>query len=113
MAEHSSIFLGFEKLVGRENFNNWKFGMKMALMHEGLWGCIEGYPEDDTTKENVKQKSEQKALAKICLMVQPCTYPHDRNARSAKEAWQNLSKAYEDTGLSRRLSLIRQLVRIK
>lgn len=113
MAENSCISMGFEKLAGRENFNDWKFGMKMALVHSNLWVCIDGYPEGDTTATDAKVRADQKALAKICLMVQPCAYPHVRNAGTAKEAWQNLLKAYEDKGLSRRLGLIRQLVRIK
>lgn len=109
----AEVQLAFEKLAGRENYNNWKFGMRMALIHENLWKSIEGYQADDQSKESEKKRCDEKALAKICLMIKPIAYTHVRSAKTAKEAWDNLQKAYEDQGLSRRLSLIRRLVRIR
>lgn len=85
----------------------------MALIHENLWYTIEGYPQNDATQEPEKKRKDQKALVKICLMVKPCAYAHVRSAESAREAWLNLQKAYEDKGLSRRLTLLRTLVGIK
>lgn len=113
MADSGGVQLGFEKLSGRENFNDWKFGMKMALIHENLFRTIEGYPDNDKTEQAQKDRLDQKALAKICLMVKPSAYAHVRSAKTAKEAWNNLQKAYEDKGLSRRLSLMRGLLRIR
>ncbi|KAG5893139.1 hypothetical protein JTB14_034159 [Gonioctena quinquepunctata] len=46
-------------------------------------------------------------------MVQPSAYAYVRSASSAKEAWSNLEKAYEDKGLSRRLALLRSLFAVK
>lgn len=111
-SSHSNL-LSTEKLCGRENFNNWKFAIKMALIHENLFRCIDGYDADDKTTESERTRLDQKALAKICLMVNPVAYPYVRNAKTAKEAWDNLCAAYEDKGLSRRLTLIRNLVRVK
>ncbi|CAL1672080.1 unnamed protein product [Lasius platythorax] len=105
----SAVHLAFEELDDRESYNNWKIGMKMALIHENLWHAIEGYPEEDSSTESEKNRKEQKALAKICLMVKPCAYAQVRSAESAREAWLNLQKAYEDKGLSRRLALLRTL----
>lgn len=114
MAEntHSNLIIT-EKLSGRDNFNNWKFAVKMALIHENLWRCIDGYTADDSSTVNERLRLDQRALAKICLMVQPVAYPYVRTAKTAKEAWDNLCKTYEDKGLSRRLTLIRNLVRVK
>lgn len=109
----SASHLAFEKLDGRESYNNWKFGMKMALIHENLWYSIEGYPVDETPTEKEKTRKDQKALAKICLMVKPSAYAYVRSAETAEEAWKKLQKAYEDKGLSRRLSLLRTLAGIK
>lgn len=109
---NSSLF-SFEKLIGHENYNNWKFSMKMMLIHEDLWRCIDGFAEDDRATVADKTRLDQRALAKICLMMQPCAFPHVRTAETAKDAWQNLSKAYEETGLSKRISLIRGLVRVR
>lgn len=113
MTDGSGVQLGFEKLSGRDNYNEWKFGMQMALIHCDLWQCIEGYSVDDTIKADEKKRKDQKALAKICLMVNPVAYPHVRTAKTAVEAWSNLQKAYEDKGLYRRLSLFRTLVRVR
>lgn len=76
--------------------------MKMLLIHEDLWDAVEKVDEKD-------EKKSQKALARISLSVQPAAFPHIRNAKGAREAWLNLAKAYEDQGLCRRLSLLRQL----
>ncbi|XP_039313806.1 uncharacterized protein LOC105196674 isoform X1 [Solenopsis invicta] len=114
MSESSSaVHLAFEKLDGRESYNNWKFSMKITLIHENLWGAIEGYPDEDTSSVAERTRKDQKALAKICLMVKPCAYPYVRSAENAREAWLNLQKAYEDKGLSRRLSLLRTLAGMK
>lgn len=46
-------------------------------------------------------------------MVKSCTYAHVRSAKSARETWLNLQKAYEDKGLSRKLTLLHTLAGIK
>ncbi|KAG6465891.1 hypothetical protein O3G_MSEX015473 [Manduca sexta] len=97
----------FEKLKGIENYSTWKFTMKMTLIHEDLWDCIT--EECDDVQDKDYEKKSLKALAKICLSVNAPAFPHVRNAKTAKEAWSNLSKAYEDKGLCRRLSLLRSL----
>ncbi|CAA9994150.1 unnamed protein product [Nesidiocoris tenuis] len=94
-----------EKLAGMENYNNWKFSMKMYLIHEQLWECVQG-TENNAAKDQI-------ALAKICLSVLPTTFVHVRNAKTSTEAWENLRKAYEDRGLLRRLTLLRKLFSIK
>lgn len=95
-----------EKLKGMEDYNNWKFVMKMILMHEDLYECI----MVDGCKD---EKKQQKALAKICLSVGSSALQHVRKATSAYEAWNNLQKAYEDKGLCRRLGLLRSLFGVK
>lgn len=95
-----------EKLRGLENYTNWKFQMKMLLIHEDLWDCV----QDDKCQD---EKRIQKALAKICLSVQSSIYGHVRNCKTAYEAWINLQKAYEDQGLCRRLSLLRVIFAMK
>ncbi|XP_069358848.1 uncharacterized protein [Maniola hyperantus] len=103
----SSMHISIEKLKGIENYNSWKFHMRMLLIHEELWDCIE---RDDGEKD---MKRQLKALARISLSVQPAAIPHIRNATTAYEAWRNLQKAYEDKGLCRRLGLLRTLFAVK
>lgn len=100
--------LVMDKLKGIENYNSWKFMMKMVLIHEDLWDFVE---KESTKAEHVKKV--QKALARIALSVQPAAFAHVRSAKTAHEAWTNLQKAYEDRGLCRRLTLLRALFNTK
>lgn len=68
-----------EKLVGRENYQSWKFAVKNYLEHEELWNEIEpmsGYVSD--SKKNTKARS------KIILLIDPVNYVHVQEASTAK-----------------------------
>ncbi|CAG9823775.1 unnamed protein product [Phaedon cochleariae] len=106
MASSHGSLLPIEKLEGMANYNNWKFAMQMYLIHEDLWEYV------STEVQGPDPKKDDRAKAKMCLMVQPSGYSYVRNASSAKVAWDNLAKAFEDKGLSRRLSLLRNLFSI-
>ncbi|XP_050361619.1 uncharacterized protein LOC126780955 isoform X2 [Nymphalis io] len=77
----SQISMGtIEKLIGRENYQSWKFAVKNYLEHEELWQEIEsdpGYVSD--SKKNTKAKS------KIILLVDPVNYVHVQEATTAKQ----------------------------
>ncbi|KAJ8704351.1 hypothetical protein PYW08_013075 [Mythimna loreyi] len=100
--------VGVEKLKGAENYSTWKFTMRMLLIHEELWDCVEAEPKVDCDKKKV-----DKALARIALSVTPAVIPYIRTAKSAHEAWKILQKGYEGRGLSRRLGLLRSLFSTK
>lgn len=95
-----------EKLRGLDNYNSWKFLTKMLLISEDLWDSVESEKAAD-------DKTQLKALARICLLVEPSVLGYVRNAVTAHEAWSNLQKAYEDRGLCRRLTLLRTLFAVK
>lgn len=111
MAGNASPLQSIEKLKGIDNYSTWKFCMKMILIHEDLWDTIDG--EQKGTLSDADMKKSQKALARICLSVQTSAFPHVRNAKDAREAWNNLSRAFEDKGLCRRLGLLRTLFSTK
>lgn len=93
----------FDKLDGISSYHNWKFQMRMALIMEGLWACIDGSETSDS--------ADQKALARICLAVKPNCIQYLRDAKSAKAAWKKLQDVFEDKGLYRRVVLLRKLHR--
>lgn len=95
-----------QKLEGFSNYDDWRTGMMFYLRDIGVWYSIKGYPNGDTTNEDVKAKHCQRALNKIGLMIKPCCYAHVKNAMTAKEAWDNLALAYDDTGLNKRVKLL-------
>ncbi|XP_047991665.1 uncharacterized protein LOC125230527 isoform X2 [Leguminivora glycinivorella] len=95
--------LQIEKLAGRENYSTWRFAVKSYLEHEDLWECVDpGNPVD--SKKDIKAKS------KIILLVEPINYVHIETAKSAKDVWFSLQKAFEDSGLSRKVGLLRDLI---
>lgn len=110
MATTMPIGIPVEKLKGLEDYNNWKFMLKMILIHEDLYDCVKDDIDEGCCKDD---KKRQKALAKICLAVGPSALPHVRNAKTPYEAWTNLQRAYEDKGLCRRLGLLRSLFGMK
>lgn len=91
-----------EKLTGRDNYNTWKFAVQTYLQHEELWCCVES--------SEVDLKLDMKAKTKIILLVDPVNYVHIQEAKTAKEVWKNLEKAFDDKGLTRRVGLLRDLI---
>ncbi|KAJ6641532.1 hypothetical protein Bhyg_06471 [Pseudolycoriella hygida] len=94
-----------EKLNGRENFITWQFAVQAYLEHEGLWECVLG--NEDDAEKNIKAKS------KLILLVQPTNYFHIRKCTTPKEVWTKLQSAFEDSGLCRKVALIRVLTSTK
>lgn len=54
-------------------------------------------------------KRDIKAKSKIILLVDSTNYVHIQEANTAKEVWDNLAKAFDDSGLTRRVGLLREL----
>jgi hypothetical protein len=100
-----------EKLRGRENYNTWQFGMKTYLELEGLWSCVDG--SDETTPEDAKLKRDIKAKSKIILMIETTNYIHVQNVTTAKEVWEKLKTTFHDSGLTRKVNLIRNMITTK
>lgn len=79
--------------------------MKNYLEHEELWQEVEpdpGYVSD--SKKNTKAKS------KIILLVDQVNYVHVQEATTAKQIWTKLEKVFDDSGLSRKVGLLRDLI---
>lgn len=115
-----------EKLKGRENFDSWKFVVQAYFEVEGLWNCLE--PEEKETDTAEKTAAEikaaeaaeaafkvldRKARAKLILLVDPLVYVHIQSAKTSAEAWTAICDAYEDNGLTFRVSLLRKLITTK
>lgn len=94
-----------EKLDGHRNFSSWKFNMRMILILEGLWKCVLG--------EDTNPTRDQYALARICLGCTSTCQQYVQNSKTSKEAWESLCNVFEDSGLARKVHLLRQLHRIE
>ncbi|KAG5875328.1 hypothetical protein JTB14_018736 [Gonioctena quinquepunctata] len=59
------------------------------------------------------KRKTKKTLSKIILSVDQINYSHLKSAATAKEVWQNLEKAFEDSGFRRKIGLLGALVTMK
>lgn len=115
MSNNTSNFLasigGIERLKGRENYETWKMSARAALELSGLWGHVDG--TDSETNPTTKAAGDAKARSKLTLLVETINYSHIQSATSAKQVWDNLKKAFEDSGLMRRVGLLRKITNTK
>lgn len=106
MTGHNSL-MSIDKLTGRENWASWSFAVKAYLQHEDLYNCVLKEP-DVTDPNSIKQ--DTKAKSKLILLVDPILYVHIQEAQNAKQVWDNLAKAFEDSGLTRKVGLLKELI---
>ncbi|KOB51765.1 Uncharacterized protein OBRU01_27278, partial [Operophtera brumata] len=95
----SSSLPSIEKLDGNTNYSIWKFMMELYLVHDDLWEYTMVSPQE---KDTQGIKRDQRARAKIFLMVKLHCLVHIRKAKTAKEVWEALRVAFEDKGLNNR-----------
>ena len=107
---NSSSSQQIEKLEGGSNYSTWAFAMQMHLTDHDLWEYVESPQDQD--QSDFKRK-DAKARAKICLCVNTNIYPVVQNCKSAKDTWEKLKNTYADSGLLRRLNLLKKLFQCK
>lgn len=84
--------------------------METYLELEELWETVKPIPNADGTLPAVDERKCRRARAKIILLLDPINYIHVKNAKTAREVWAKLEAAFEDTGLTRRVGLLRKLI---
>ena len=82
-----------------------KFKMRLLLVHKYLWSFVQGSVSDN--------EKSNKALALIGLSVNDAQILHIKDCLSAKEAWDKLSKMYENTGIANKMHLQEDLMMTK
>lgn len=105
----SKIDISFSKLRGRENYDTWKVAAKSYLIIKGLWLCTQKEPEEGKTEQIEK---DLKTWAEINLLLDESIYSYMIGTSTAKSAWESLEKAFEDSGLCRKVELLKQLVKL-
>lgn len=104
ISKTSPFYLPIEKLDGRQNYKEWKFAVKVYFKHEGLWQSVLG--REANAERNVDAKSQ------LILLIKPVNYAHIQSCETAHDIWERLSTTF-DSGLSRRVSLMRILTSTK
>lgn len=98
----NNILSHVEKLKGRENYNTWQFAIRIYLEHEELQAYLE-----DTGTDKAK---ESKAKTSLILSIDPSIYVHIQEAKTAKAVWETLKSIFDDSGLCRKVSLLRLMI---
>lgn len=102
---------GFPKLKGREDYQFWKVSAQAILEMDGLWDIVVGNEtEQDETKVAVL---DRKAKCRLVLMVETVNFVHFQAEVTAKGVWDKLKSAFDDSGLMRRVGLLRILITTK
>lgn len=112
-----------ERLRGSENYHTWKFAVKNLLAMKELSEYIEppiptilvtdtdgteGVTAVETNREIAKKMAKAKGI--LILSVESSIYVHVETCKSAYDVWTTLQKLFDDSGLSRKVGLLRNLI---
>lgn len=102
------------KLKGSENFHIWKFAIEAMFEFKGFGDTIvEKSVELPTVPKEDDPTKLTQAGALLKLSVEPHIYAHIQTCTSALDIWKRLKTMYEDRGLLRKVTLLRELISIR
>ena len=95
------------------NYQSWKYNMKLVLMERGLWGFINGteqQPAEDATAQvkSVYQLKSDKAYSLIALSVDKNIQVHISTTTDPLGAWDVLRKQFEFVSITQIVRLNRR-----
>lgn len=96
------------KLKGRENYDEWCFAAENLLVLVGMEKYIK-----PTADCEIKTVDDAKTKAKLILTIDPALYIHIKNTKSSAELWTTLKTMFDDSGFSRKITLLRHLISIR
>lgn len=99
---------GIEKLKGRSNYDEWKVAAKSYLIIKNLYSVI----EDDISPKDSPQ-TNARAISEITLLIDNSLFNYIEDSKSAKAVWDNLARAFDDSGVARKVSILSLLVSVK
>lgn len=101
----SSYLLSVPKLKGRENYDDWAFAVKNFMVLEGV--------DLDNISPDLSGSEQVKAKAKLVMTIDPSLYAHIKTEKTVNELWKKLRQLFDDTGFTRKISLLRTLISIR
>lgn len=99
-----------KKLMGRQNYDTWKIYAKSYLVIKGLWTTTQTDLANDAS--NAAKEKDLKAWSEISLLLDETVLSYIAETNTSKEAWDSLEAAFEDSGLCRKVELLKQLVQL-
>lgn len=104
----TNYLVNVPKLKGRENYNEWTFAAENFLVLEGMQHCIKPVAGTD-----IKPEDDIKTKAKLIMTIDSKLYVHIKNVSTSEELWNKLKSLFDDSGFTRRISLLRVLTSIR
>lgn len=104
----TNYLINVPKLKGRDNYSEWCFAAENFLVLEGMKHCIKPEP-----RKEIASADDEKTKAKLIMTIDPSLYVHVKTVKSSKELWDKLQQLFDDSGFSRRISLLRNLISIR
>lgn len=105
----TNYLVSVPKLKGRENYSEWAFAAENFLVLEGMSDCI----KLETVPEEIGAAGDAKTKAKLILTIDPSLYVHIKSVQTTHELWKKLKNLFDDSGFTRRISLLRSLISIR
>lgn len=99
-----------KKLIGRQNYDTWKLYAKSFLVIKDLWAYTQKALDPKAGAED--KAMDLKAWSELCLLVDESVLSYILNTETAKQAWDSLEGAFQDSGLCRKVELLKQLVQL-
>lgn len=96
--------LSVPKLKGRDNYDDWAFAVENFLILEGI---------DLANSATLSEQDDRKAKAKMVMTIDPSLYVHIKNETTVHNLWAKLKSLFDDSGFTRRISLLRTLISIR
>ncbi|GBP58765.1 hypothetical protein EVAR_35544_1 [Eumeta japonica] len=100
-----SYIVNVPKLKGRENYDDWAFAARNFLVLEGI--------DIDAVPKVFSETEDKKAKAKLVMTIDPKLYVHIKNETKVASLWKKLQMLFDDSGFTRKISLLRTLISIR
>lgn len=98
-----------EQLKGAHNFDTWSISIRSILESHDLEQCIAARESDPAAALETDGNKLKQAKTRIMLSIDPQLYVHVQNCSTAFEVWKILNDMYNNKGLFRRISLLKEL----
>lgn len=104
----SNYLVNVPKLKGRENYGEWVFAAENFLVLEDMLHCIKTIPG-----KILETADDTKTKAKLIMTIDSALYVHIKDVNTTLQLWNKLKTLFDDSGFTRRISLLRNLISIR
>ncbi|CAG9132679.1 unnamed protein product [Plutella xylostella] len=106
----SNFLASVPKLKGRENYDDWAFAVQNLLVLEDTDKYLK---QEGATTDEAQIAADARARAKLILTIDASLFVHIKETKTTKELWTKLKALFDDSGFSRRITLLRHLISIR